>query len=40
MDWVNVAECRAKWRAVVNTVMNLKVHKMRGVCGWMNPHGP
>jgi hypothetical protein len=32
VDWVNVAECRAKWRAAVNTVRNLKVDKMRGVC--------
>jgi hypothetical protein len=25
MDWVNLAEDRGRWRAVVNTVMNLLV---------------
>jgi hypothetical protein len=25
MDWIDVAEDREEWRAVVNTVMNLQV---------------
>jgi hypothetical protein len=25
MDWINLAEDRDQWRALVNTVMNLRV---------------
>jgi hypothetical protein len=25
VDWINLAQARDKWRAVVNTVMNLRV---------------
>jgi hypothetical protein len=25
MDWINLAQSRNQWRAVVNTVMNLEV---------------
>jgi hypothetical protein len=25
MDWINVAQDRDQWRALVNTVMNLRV---------------
>jgi hypothetical protein len=25
MDWIDLAQCRDKWRVLVNTVMNLRV---------------
>jgi hypothetical protein len=28
MDWIYVAQDRDQWRALVNMVMNLRVHKM------------
>jgi hypothetical protein len=31
VDWIDLAEDRDTWWAVVNTVMNLRVHKMRGI---------
>jgi hypothetical protein len=31
MDWIELAQDRARWRAVVTVVMNLRVHKMRGI---------
>ena len=31
MDWINLAEDRYQWRAVVNTVMNLRITDNRGV---------
>jgi hypothetical protein len=34
MDWIDLAHDRDRWRAVVNVVMNLGVHKMRGV-SWL-----
>jgi hypothetical protein len=30
MYWIDLAEDRDQWRALVNTVMNLWVHKMLG----------
>jgi hypothetical protein len=30
MDWIHLAEDRDQWRAVVNTAVNLRVHKMLG----------
>jgi hypothetical protein len=30
MDWIGLAEDRDQWRALVNTVMSLRVHKMLG----------
>jgi hypothetical protein len=34
MDWVHLAQDRDKWQAVVNTVMNLWIHKMWGI-SWL-----
>jgi hypothetical protein len=30
MDWIDLAEDRDKWRALVNTVMNLRIPKTLG----------
>jgi len=31
MDWIRLAHDRDRWRALVSTVMNLRVPKMRGI---------
>jgi hypothetical protein len=31
-DWMERAWDRDRWRALVSTVMNLRVPKMRGIC--------
>jgi hypothetical protein len=31
MDWVDVAQDGDHWRALVNTVMSLGIHKMLGL---------
>jgi hypothetical protein len=31
VGWIDMAQDRDRLRAVVNTVMNLRVHKMRGI---------
>jgi hypothetical protein len=30
MDWIDLAEDMDQWRALLSTVMNLRVHKMLG----------
>jgi hypothetical protein len=30
MDWIDLAQDRDQWKALVNTVMNLQFHKMLG----------
>jgi hypothetical protein len=30
MDWIELAQDRNQWRTLVNTVMNLRFHKIAG----------
>jgi len=31
MDWIDLAADNDRWRAVVNAIMNLGLHKMLGI---------
>jgi len=31
VDWIDLAQDRVRWRALVSTVMNFRFHKMRGI---------
>jgi hypothetical protein len=31
VDWIGLAQDRNRWRAVMNTVLNLRVHEMLGI---------
>jgi hypothetical protein len=34
MDWIDLAEDRNRWQALVNMVINFGFHKMRGI-SWL-----
>jgi len=35
MDWINLAQKKDKWCAVVNTFLKLQLRKCREFCEWL-----
>jgi hypothetical protein len=31
VDWIHLTQDRDQWRTLVNTIMNLRAHKRRGI---------
>jgi hypothetical protein len=36
VDWIGLAQDRYIWSALVNSVMNFRVHKMLGTTEWLH----
>jgi hypothetical protein len=40
VDRIGLAQERYRWRALVNSVMNLRIHKMLGTTEWLHKLWP
>jgi hypothetical protein len=36
MKWIDLANDRDQWRAVLNTVMNIRFYKMQRILEWLS----
>jgi hypothetical protein len=36
VDWIGLAQDRYRWRTLVNSVMNLRFHKILGTTEWLH----